>query len=274
MAGIDDILGVVWERLHETTGSIGTRGDATARFEELFHAICMRIEPTLFLEIGAFEASMSQRIAASLPETGVYAFEANPFVWAHFRPQLAPAVNYISSAVGAEVGDRELLIPRELPAKGGRELAAKNRIASLHRRIREGARYERVQVRCTTIDEFVASHASSGAAAIWMDVEGAAADVLLGARKTLSERVAVACIELENRARWEQQWLDHEVAGFMGELGFLPLVRDRMTPFQYNQIFLARGYLEEGIERLLGDYIDALIRSSAPRPGTASAPQP
>jgi FkbM family methyltransferase len=260
---VEEILTHVWRQLHCSTRSTGRLGDAPARFADLFHALCLSLKPTAFLEVGAHEASMAKQITASLPETEVFAFEANPFVWEHFAPAMPSAVRYLQSAVGSEVGSEQLLIPREIRrGRASRTLPRANSTASFHARAEERARYEQITVPCTTIDDFVESVSTLGPMAIWVDAEGATREVLYGGRATLAEHVVLACIELEGREVWDGEWLDHQVCGFMKECGFIPIVRDAMVSWQYNQIFLASSCLNEAILGSIGNYVDALIQAT------------
>jgi FkbM family methyltransferase len=153
-------------------------------FPELFYGICVQIRPVPFLEIGAFEAGMSERMAASLPDAAVYAFEANPFVWEYYEGLVAPSIHYLRSAVGSEVGEKKLLIPRTMPKRyEPYELPRENPLGSLLPRTDEGVRYEEVSVPCTTVDTFVGQLTPRTPTAVWMDVEGVTGDVLQGARR-------------------------------------------------------------------------------------------
>ena len=61
------------------------------RVRTAFRTIARRTDPTITLEIGAFEASFSRWVRAELPSARAVAFEANPLVWAHHRDEVTAA---------------------------------------------------------------------------------------------------------------------------------------------------------------------------------------
>ena len=72
---------------------------------------------------------------------------------------------------------------------------------------------------------------------MWIDVEGASAQVLRGATGILGA-VAVVMIEVESDRRWEgQEWVDHDVVRFFASVGLIPVARDRQSRLQYNIVF-------------------------------------
>ncbi|MGW2320172.1 FkbM family methyltransferase [Streptomyces sp. NPDC001680] len=94
--------------------------------------------------------------------------------------------------------------------------------------------YEEVAVPATTLDhEF---EGMIGPFAMWMDVEGAAKDVLSGARRFL-DQCDIAKIEVEERAFWKGQWLVPDVVAEMALHGLEPLARDVEGEGQYNVLF-------------------------------------
>jgi hypothetical protein len=96
--------------------------------------------------------------------------------------------------------------------------------------------------------------------ALWIDVEGAAKEVLMGARKSLRNGVQCVAIEMEKRSFWADQWLAPDISSFMAEFDFLPLARDMETGWQYNQIFIHRAAISQSVLKVVGNYIDVLLR--------------
>ncbi|MGZ5405023.1 MAG: FkbM family methyltransferase [Nocardioides sp.] len=204
------------------------------RLVRMFRRLCRRIEPTLVLEIGAHEATLSQWAADTFPEADVKAFEANPYVHAKYAAELAETrVDYRNLAVGRVNGDVQLNVPTEV---WGRERELTNRMASLGHQT--GATDDiQVTVPSVRLDDYLSlSHADRVVA--WIDVEGSNEIVLSGGGAVLDQTQAVF-IEVESKPLWEGQWLDREVAEFLGDHGLLPVARDIFKPRrnQYNVVF-------------------------------------
>ena len=70
----------------------------------------------------------------------------------------------------------------------------------------------------------------------WVDVEGAT-EIVLGNGPEVLSQTALVYIEVEREAKWDQQWLDVDVARYLAELGFVPIARDNQRRHQYNVIF-------------------------------------
>ena len=109
-----------------------------------------------------------------------------------------------------------------------------NRMASLGRHT-QAESVHMVEVESVRLDDFVAVDLDDRIVA-WIDVEGASAMVLQSGREVLA-RTALVYIEVEQEARWEDQWLDVDVAQFFADLGFVPIARDTQRHNQYNVIF-------------------------------------
>jgi FkbM family methyltransferase len=89
-----------------------------------------------------------------------------------------------------------------MPAKEGqRTLPRENLTSSLRTLNMEKVEYEEVTVSCTSLDRIVSDHPGLTPVSLWIDVEGAAGDVLAGATQALRKDVALVYIELENKVR-------------------------------------------------------------------------
>ncbi len=203
------------------------------RVRTAFRTIARRTEPTVTLEIGAFEASFSRWVRAELPSARAVAFEANPMVWAHHREEVTAAgVEYLNLAVGPENGPVTLHVPRDFD---GRARDPVNRMASLGSNLRSEEEVA-VEVPGVRLDDAVPLGADDRMVA-WIDVEGALGAVLPGGRETLS-RAAAVYVEVEAEPIWDGQWLDRDVLEWFGGIGLVPLLRDRQRREQYNVLFV------------------------------------
>jgi hypothetical protein len=83
------------------------RRRSTKELERFFFHVVKLIEPTLFVEAGAKEASASRRARRRLESARVVAFEANPYTYERFAKVHAEsglAIEYLNLALGDESG--------------------------------------------------------------------------------------------------------------------------------------------------------------------------
>lgn len=230
----DDYL--TWSREWATLAHESSRRPRSIerRLVRMFRRLCRRIDPTLVLEIGAHEATLSQWAAEAFPNAAVKAFEANPYVHEKYAAELAATrVDYRNLAVGRVNGDVQLHVPTEV---WGRERELTNRMASLAHHT-DATGDLQVTVPSVRLDDHLALSPTDRVVA-WIDVEGSNEIVLSGGGAVLDQTHAVF-IEVESKPIWEGQWLDGEVASFLADHGLVPVARDIFKPqrHQYNVVF-------------------------------------
>jgi len=211
----------------------GFRREALGRrVQRLFRGLCLRIDPTIGLEIGAHEASFSSWLKEASPTTRCLAFEANPYVAEKHRERVTAAgVEYRHLAIGPTNGPAHLVIPTSVRNK---ERRLTNRMASLSLHT-ESDSAETVEVESVRLDDFLTLGPDDRLVA-WVDVEGAT-EIVLGSGPEVLRRTSLVYIEVELEAKWHDQWLDVDVARHLAGLGFVPIARDAQRPHQYNVIF-------------------------------------
>lgn len=212
----------------------GLRKFTADKLEEAFCGLVTEIQPEISIEIGAHEASYSERIARSCPHTRILAFEANPYVYEHFARRLSNRIEYINAAVCRSHGDTVILyVPSSrLDQKIGR----RNAISSLRVRNYSDYEYLEVAVKSINLDEFLKSQATRSTV-MWIDVEGAQEHVLASAKVCLEQSQAVY-IEMEEVEVWARQPLASIVSKRMHESGFREVMRDAIADIQFNAIFI------------------------------------
>jgi FkbM family methyltransferase len=263
MSKVTDFL---WRRIHEVTGATGRNKNQA--FRDLYQKLCVQLRPDWILEIGAHEALFSKQMSQLLPEAKVLAFEANPFVYERFKGQVPESVAYLNQAVGADTTSKTLFIPRIIPKRDGEiNFLRTNPISSLKSRAAEGVSYEQVACECTTVDSLLEKANRLSTSALWIDVEGAAGDVLLGANQSLSTVVSTLFVEVETESAWSGQWLAADVQNYLETRGFVSLARDCETTWQYNEIFIRRELVSDDVLNMVGDYMVGLLNS---RPAPSS----
>lgn len=204
------------------------------RVQEAFKKIATRVDATVTLEIGAFEASFSRWARQHLPDARVLAFEANPFVHEHFRDEVTGAgVDYINACICPKAGPVVLNVPRDFRSY---QFEKVNQMASLSMNADTEVQ-EQIEVPGLALDDAVELGPDDRVVA-WIDVEGALEQVLAGSLHTLS-RASAAYVEVESRPIWHGQWLDVDVVAWFAGIGMVPVLRDLQRSDQYNVLFLA-----------------------------------
>jgi FkbM family methyltransferase len=232
----------VWEEILNFTGQIGR--NKTEFLEVFYIELCSVLDAGLCLEIGAHEARGMHKLRNRLPEARLIAFEANPYVFEHYAARVDKSISYLNKIISHDDKPKTLLIPRVMPTPGGqRELPRGNLTSSIRPRNVDKVEYEEVTVASTSIDEIIAENKDRTPAVAWIDVEGAAGEVLFGAKDTLKQDIAVLYIELEKNQTWKGQWTDEDIHRYLSAYRFIPLARDKQTPWQYNQIYIKQNLL-------------------------------
>lgn len=207
------------------------------RVERLFVNLCVELEPTISVEVGAHGAAFSRRIKRRVPTARCLAFEANPYVHQKYARRVRRrGVDYQHLAVSGTEGVVEIGIPRVIK---GRAKPGDNRRASLldHK---DASEVETVQVPSRPLDGVVSIGAADRVVA-WIDVEGAN-EIVLSSGPELLARTSLLFIEVETEAMWSGQWLDHDVHRYLTGLGLVPAFRDvqgKTRRHQYNVAYVS-----------------------------------
>ncbi len=219
------------------TPDTAERSDTVHALVELFFDLCSITDVDVFVEAGAKEASASQR-ALEAGVARVVAFEANPYTHQRFGPSLAEAgVDYRHLALSESAGNATFLVRRRedgTPIPDGQ--------GSLLVRPDHAPGYEEVTVRTATLDDEIEG---AGRVGMWVDVEGAVAEVFGGASRLLG-RTDVVIVEVEAVERWVgQRWLADDVVEQLARSGLRAVARDMQSRWQFNILFVRAGLLSE-----------------------------
>lgn len=214
-----------------------------------FLNLVQSIRPKLFFDIGANDGSIACRCKKLLPECEVWAFEANPQIHERFQAAVsACGVRYTNLAIAGSTGQMTIYVPRTLSTAivDGEVVAAPSveplitGKSSLLKR-NEAATYLEFTVHSARLDDILSIRRLEGNerdVALWIDVEGAAAEVLSGATNVLS-RTSILFIESENHEFWSGQKKCADIARELVAAGFVPLGRDReYGDLQFNTLFV------------------------------------
>jgi FkbM family methyltransferase len=218
------------------------RHRSTADVGHLFYMLQERLRPDLTVEIGAYEAMFSRTMRGH--GIRAIAFEANPYNHQFFSddPRMREAgVEYIHSAVANRDGMTEFHVQKRINGELVDPVRGNN---SLFTRTHGQVEYETVSVPVVSLASFFRQNGLVGQSfSAWIDVEGAAYDVLDGAGDML-QSCLTAMVEVEQFSYWRDQRLAHGVMDFLLSRNFIPVARDFEDPHQYNLVFIRQDVME------------------------------
>lgn len=207
---------------------------------DLMFALAKVANPSVCLEVGAFQATFSRRCAREFESAAVLALEANPYNWDHFAPGMDPNVEYILAAAAAEDGDVTFRVQRR---KSQRDLERVRGDNSIMSRSQAGVEYEDVTVPGRALDSLMAERGLLGVpSVVWMDVEGAQGAVIAGGSRTIGS-AHLLLIEVETRRFWEGQILEPEVHEILSGLGLVAVTMDFEYGTQHNILYSSAALL-------------------------------
>jgi len=189
----------------------------------------LSFNPTLSIEVGAHGAEYSK----AMSDKGIksIAFEASPAVYNKFKDTIS-GFDYVHMAMADYNGVISFNIDTAFnPADAGH-----NSIKDFNLSWRVNG--DPVEVYCSTLDSYF-NDLKDENISLWMDVEGANREVLLGATDLL-EKVQTIYIEVEHIQFWKDQWVRQDVIDFLDIHGFVLTREFTAYDNQTNCIFIKR----------------------------------
>lgn len=185
--------------------------------------------PTLSIEVGAHAAEYSKIMS----DKGIkaIAFEASPAVYDKFKNTIS-GFEYVHLAMA----DYNGVISFNIDTAWNPSEAGHNSIKDFNMSWRVNG--DPVEVSCSTLDSYF-NDLEDEKIALWLDVEGANKEVLLGATELL-KKVQTIYIEVEHVRFWKDQWLRQDVIDFLDIHGFSLTREFTACPDQTNCIFIKR----------------------------------
>jgi FkbM family methyltransferase len=234
-------LTALFDDVSQRSKPLSKREPITKLLDQLLEEIIEELRPDLILEVGAFEASFSQKMKRIYPEATVIALEANPRVFEHFHSTIEETgVKYKHVAAAASSGIVDIHIPTII---AGKDMPRVGRMGSLLEVGLRDSVTEKVSVPCDAIDNILQEEIFAKGC-IWIDVEGLLKQVLDGATGTVA-RCDILYAEMEISPVWKGQTLAHENISRLESLGFELVARDCQKWFQFNALFLRKGLVNE-----------------------------
>jgi FkbM family methyltransferase len=206
------------------TGTPGLPGQvAKARHKavsDLFFELLKKLPTDCLIEVGAHYAEASRKFVASKPNARAIAYEAAPEIYERAIAQKLPdRVTMYNCAVGAEPGAAKLFLPYDQD----------HQVWASTRKRTFGVEVKEIVVPVVSLDIAARAIVTTGAErdlAIWIDVEGAALDVLRGGEDLLKRRVALTYIEVNDLSTYEGSATSLDIIALLLKQGFIPVARD------------------------------------------------
>jgi FkbM family methyltransferase len=183
------------------------------------------LKPQLSIEVGAFDAEFSLMMLDKKICENIYAYEASKDVYNKFKASLS-GIDYTNLAITNYSGTATLEIDPDVNASDNGSNGIKNK--------REVKKYNYLDVECNSLDNL---HTSDETNCLWIDVEGANKEVLLGAEKLL-ENTDSLFIETETHNYWQEQWLHNDVVNYLAKYNLTFYKWQKQHTSQYNCIFI------------------------------------
>ncbi len=252
--------------------SLEGRKRSVAALRELFFTLHKTAKIDVALEIGAKEATYSQRVRELLPEAAVFAFEANPYIFARTKRDQdleSRNIEYLHTAVSDRSGSISFFLQTRRNGKPLKRTVGSN---SLMARLGD-VETEEISVPSVRVDEFIAERGLAGAMSAWIDVEGAIGLVLEGFGEQLENFLMLFC-EVEEREFWDSQWTWPVVQRYLALRGFWPVARDFEFNSQHNVLFLHEKLLAKAEARNVLAHHYSVLAAAAHQPEPSPARDP
>lgn len=229
------------------------RWSTNAALVDLFHELCGATGVQVFIECGAYSAEDALRFLRNSPSRQAIAIEANPYVYEQ-RTRIAESLGVKTLNVG--LGSQPGYFDLQIPNKRGATEPTPPYASFLNHKDEKDWPSETVRCEVTTLDSLITEAERSKATALWIDVEGAAGDVLRGSEGILrSGCVKLVMVEVETKQLWKEQMVLSDIKNYLAVFGLNPVARDaQMGNTQFNVIFAQDLDFES--MRLVGEFRD------------------
>lgn len=209
---------------------------------ELFINAIKLLKPNYFFDIGSYDGSASIKASKALPTLKAIAFEANINNYSNWKDReefKQLSINYQYQAISNYNGVISFNIPVELKH---RKLPKNHGVGSLMLRADPSTKYQVTEVKCMKLDDFCLENNidlddEHKNIALWIDVEGAAMQVLEGCSKCLS-KTSLIFIEVEEYGFWQDSALADDIIHKLASHNFVPIARDYEYHRQHNLLFV------------------------------------
>jgi len=191
--------------------------------------------PDIICDIGSMNARDSLRFRRFSPNSRIIAFEANPNNFRNIidnKKVLQNKIEVVNKAVWKEDTNLYFNVPK---------LDSKKGTGSIKDRVIDKKGYDKIKSEAIRVDSFL-KDLKNEKVALWIDVEGAGMEVILGASKII-EKVIIINIEVEKAQIWEGQNSDKSIIMLLHSWGFIPITSGTRSGV-YDLLFIRRDDYE------------------------------
>lgn len=211
--------------------------------EYLFYFLLKKYSPDIVCDIGSRDGRESLKFRSILSKSEIIAFEANPSNYAMMIKDdrlINNSVKIINQAVSDKDGTIDFY-------KIDTDEAWKSGASSIFARS-DDSDNEKIQVPVTRLDDYFSSLAGNKTISMWIDVEGAAFQVINGATDTLKNTM-FAHVEVETDYIWKDQKLKKDVDELMNKCGLVEVVRpwNSNRKKQFDVLYMKRDLFKKRI---------------------------
>ena len=209
----------------------------------LFRLLLKKINPDLVCDVGSMDAGDSIRFRKVLPDARIFAFEANPDNYQSIINNRSVSLANIQ-VFNLAVWNKESEIPffiEHLYDKAGKQGNDYLRgMSSVYKLKDKSLGVTEVLTKSIRLDDFITERFnSSKCIALWIDVEGAAYEVLEGIKK-IRDKIKLLHVEVEAREIWHGQKLKTEVKNLLIDMDFILLTKQK-SKSQDNAIYIDKS---------------------------------
>ena len=192
------------------------------RTKYAFHALLWLLDPDVILDVGSMDGSDSRKFKKLVPNAEVAAFEGNPY---NYRAMCADpdlqksGIRVVHRLVTNLAGNRSFYVQRPTKTATGFNRGT----SSAMQRIEDGMETEEVHLDAVRLDTFLMQeYADKKRAAMWVDVEGHAYQVLEGLLEA-RDRVYLIHVEVETQEIWPGQKIESDILALAKSMGFIAI---------------------------------------------------
>ena len=215
----------------------------------LFDRLLTLLRPDLVCDVGSMDASDALRFRRRLPHARIVAFEGNPCNLDRLARNPAVAAADIEVApilVWNADGPRPFWVERLGDAGDAGDI--RRGISSTRPRNVDSLGSQATMVDAVRLDRYVERLTPAPRqVALWIDVEGAACEVLEGLTGIV-EKVALVHVEVETREFWQGQRLKPAVEALARDMGLMTLARGE-DPDQHDLVLVRRADVDRAPDR-------------------------
>ena len=221
----------------------------TVNTKIFFDLLIKAIQPKTLLDIGSMDGSDAMKLKKLSPESNCFAFEANPY---NYNTMIQDdclkksKINIINKAISDVDGKVSFYVAKQDAdqndwRKGTSSLLKRG---SKENNIEE----DLIEVEASTLNSFIGQN-QFDQCALWIDVEGAAYQVISGAN-LIADKIIVGHIEVEETPVWAEQKDANAVKKLLHDYGFLCIARGRGRN-QHDLVFIRKELSENKFVKII-----------------------